>query len=351
MATFTILPRGKKIQIAYKLRLLDLALIRSNGPDEVLSRAINGQDHFVLPASKIRHAMREFLEVIQRSVELSTTCRAQNYCSACPACWLFGTLGSTGENRKNWSFSSRIDMAEAIALAPGTAVEMRTTNAVDPETMKTNSSLTRNFAVPAGTEFYGTVTLESGDPDLVLIAMSALLGVTRVGARSSNHGLCTVEILGTRESFLEDPSWAPQIVAETGALPKGAAPKVTSLTAEGAEDALVEALVRFNDRVVKAAIGKLTSSVNTLVKPGETVIQMLAKAESGALDYKGLLGALRKLAKAVAEDEQREALDDIISGLAAAGKGGDEEILKAVQNAAEPIRDCLANLGLSIVAA
>jgi len=350
MAHFSILPRGKKIQIAYKLRLLDLALIRSNGPDEVLSRSIKGLDHFVLPDSKIRHAMREFLEIIQRAVELSTTCRAQNYCSACPACWLFGTLGATGDNKKNWSLSSRIDMAEAIALEPGTAVEMRTTNAVDPETMKTNSSLTRNFAVPANTEFYGTITLETGNPDLVLIALSSLLGVTRVGARSSNHGLCTVEIIGTRESFLEDPAWAPQVVAETGVLPKGAAPRITSMIADGAEDALVEALVRFNDEVVKVAVAKLTSSVNNLVKPGEAVTEALTKAETGVIDFKGLLGALRKLVKAVDGEESKEALNDIITLLAAAGKSGDEAIQKAVLEAAEPIREILSGLGLSIVA-
>ena len=124
MNPITILPHGKKLQVAYKLRLLDLALIRSNGPDEVMTRTIKNnsgviEDRFVIPSSKIRHAMREAVEIVQRTFDIAVTCRAQNYCSACPACWMFGTLGSTGENRKNWSMTSHLEMAEAISLTGG----------------------------------------------------------------------------------------------------------------------------------------------------------------------------------------------------------------------------------------
>lgn len=122
------------------------------------------------------------------------------------------------------------------------------------------------------------------------------------------------------------------------------------MIADGAEDALVEALVRFNDEVVKVAVAKLTSSVNNLVKPGEAVTEALTKAETGVIDFKGLLGALRKLVKAVDGEESKEALNDIITLLAAAGKSGDEAIQKAVLEAAEPIREILSGLGLSIVA-
>ena len=351
MAIISILPRGKKLQIAYKLRLLDLALIRSNGPDEVMTRIVGGRDFFVLPASKLRHAMREFVETVQRAVDLSLSCRAQNYCSACPPCWIFGTLGLVGENAKTWSLTSRLDMTEAIALAHGAAVEMRTTNAVDPETMTTGKAgLTRNFAVPAGTEFYGTLTVEAGNADLVRIVQSALLGVSRVGARSAIHGLCTVEILGVRESFMEDPAWSPQIVVETGVVPVGDAPLVSSLLAKGEEDALVEALIRFNKEVVQVAVGKLSGPVNKLSKPVAAVLGALANAETGTIDLKSLMGGLGKLLAGLTDPTAKETLSDISALLKDAGKKNNEEFIKnAVLDAVGPIREVLGSLGLATV--
>ncbi len=356
MNPITILPHGKKLQVAYKLRLLDLALIRSNGPDEVMTRTIKNnsgviEDRFVIPSSKIRHAMREAVEIVQRTFDIAVTCRAQNYCSACPACWMFGTLGSTGENRKNWSMTSHLEMAEAISLTGGSAVEMRTTNSVDPETMQTNQALTRNFAVPAGTEFYGTITLTTNNPDAVRIALSALLGITRIGARSSNHGLCDVEILGVRESFFEDPRWSPQIVVETGVIPIGDVPIVKSMHDHGVEDAFVEAIRRFNKDVVQPTVSKLSGPVNDVAKPVAELLAQLAKAETGQLDHKGLMSALKKLSKSVTDDEVLESLKSVEADLNAAGKvkGGEKELHDVILVATQSLREAIGTLGLASV--
>lgn len=344
-----LLPRSKKTQIAYTLTLLDPAYIRSNSPDEIMVRQIGSGERFIIPASKVRHGMREFLETIERSIGIGEVCRAQNYCSACPACFVFGTLGSVGENRKNWSFTSRVEMCELIALKEGADAEMRTINSVDPLTMKTEKSLNRSFAVPAGTEFYGMITVSSTHEDLVTLVLGGLLGVTRVGARTSNNGLCEVKILGVRESFKENPAWAPQRVIEGGLLPTGKAASMVSLDVEGEEDRLIETVQRFDTGVVQEVIRRMSAKINEIAKPGKALLEILNKAQGGVADLKAFGSSIKQVMKAAEGQEDLVAsLADIRDAMADAAKNlkTAPEQCKAILAIADTLRGNLIDLGV-----
>lgn len=345
-----VLPRGKFYQVAYKLTLLDLAVIRSNGPDEILSRNVGGGDRFIIPDSKIRHAMREFVERMQRSVDIAVTCRAQHYCSSCPSCYLFGSFGATGDNKKTWSMRSRVNMTDAVALSLGATPEMRTINSVDPATMKTGTAgLTKVFAVPAGTEFYGYLSLLNFDADALRIFLSALLSVTRVGARTAVHGLCKVEILGVKESYVEDTTWSPQVVLSTGVMPNGGEPLLKSLNDPGEEDRMIESLVRFQGGVVKRVVDKLSGPLGSVDGVAKALGEALAVAEVKG-ETKGLVTHLKKLAslKDVKDNESASALvASALSSLTAKGAISRD----AIRGAALQVREALANLGAGEVLA
>lgn len=318
-AALTILPRASRTQIAFKVILLDNACIRSNSPDEVLARTIDGRSHFVLPATKIRHMMREFVEQVQRTIDIGGTCRAQNYCSSCPSCWIFGTFGNVGDNKKTWSFGSRLEMSEAIALVPDLEVIERTRNSVEPVFQQTGSAgLTSMNLVPAGTEFYGELTIEGGLSDVETIVIGALRGVNRVGAATTILGRCSVEILAVRRGFTEIPAWAPQNVVRTGKVPvNNGGDAFPGLEDPTYETSLVEAIKRFDAEVVQVAVSEVLSISADFLKHGNKLLELLAAAETGDKSFKGAnfkstLISLTSTAKGEAQNRLREVVTDVL---------------------------------------
>jgi CRISPR type I-D-associated protein Csc2 len=255
-----LLPFGKKVQIAYMLTLLDGALIRSNGPDDVMTRIVNNEDFFLIPTSKIRHTEREFMERIQRTAGIGTACRAQNYCSRCIACFLFGSFGAAGDNKADWSCHHRIKMTDALAMKPGVDTEMRTINSVDPKDQQTHTSLTKTFSVPAGTQFYGTVTLDFDNEEALHLVLASMLGIDHIGARTANCGTCTVTLLGLRRGEAERADWSPWMVTTTGKMPTF---DPASLPFTDLDSVDLDALVTsFYANIVKPTIDGLEKVIN-----------------------------------------------------------------------------------------
>ena len=292
-----LLPFGKKVQIAYTLTLLDAALIRSNGPDDVMTRWVNGADHFLIPTSKLRHVMREFVERIQRTAGIGTECRAQNYCSRCAACFLFGSFGAVGDNKADWSLHHRIKMTDALALEPGVDTEMRTINSVDPKDQKTGTSLAKTFSVPAGTKFYGTVTLDFDNEEALNVVLACMLGIDRIGARTANCGACTVTLLGLRRGEAERADWAPWTVVTTGVMPSF---KAGSLPLTDLDDVDSEAIVSsFYAHIAKPTIDGLEKVINE--SKGKDVVGalrgILNRTNPSEKDVKVFCANLNTLAK------------------------------------------------------
>lgn len=344
---FTILPRAARTQIAFRLTLLDNAVIRSNGPDEVMTRRVDGVDHFVLPATKIRHMMREFVEMVQRNVGIGGSCRAQHYCSSCPSCWIFGTFGASGDNKQNWSLGSRLEMSEALDLNPSQGLIMRTRNSVEPITQTTGrAGLTKMNLIPAGTEFYGELSIEGGNPDVEAIVVAALRGIGRIGAATTNFGRCCVEILALRRGFTEVASWAPMNVVRTQRVPTndGAATFPTP-EAEDYEQALVDAVTRLHTGVVTVAVNEVLKVSPEFVKAVKEIVNHLAAVETGkGFNMKKFIGAL-KSAVYNATGETKDRLNEVKLELL-----GEKDTLKpsvdAVRSSADLIRAALIADGI-----
>lgn len=69
------LPRGRYLQVAYQMRLIDNAVIRSNDPEEVLTHRYEklGQ-RFIVPWRKVKGKLRRVILEKQRDLGISPEC-------------------------------------------------------------------------------------------------------------------------------------------------------------------------------------------------------------------------------------------------------------------------------------
>lgn len=217
-----VLPRASWVQIAYRIVLLDDAIVRSNTPDEVMQRTLVGEkkSRFLFPWQKLKHQQRELMERLQRlqdylpSVVLN--CSTKCYCNRCVSCFINGSLGSVGENRVSYSLRSQSKGTWALSEAYADEIREYTLNAIDPLTQSPGSAFTSMSTVPAGTRFYGDLLLSDPTEDMVAYLLYTLKNISHAGASTSKLGRCQIEILSVVSGRFVDATWAPALVVPQG---------------------------------------------------------------------------------------------------------------------------------------
>ncbi len=192
------LPRGRYLQIAYRMRLIDNAVIRSNDPEEVLTHRYQklGQ-RFIVPWRKTKGKLRRVILEKQRDLGISPECALKDsLCLRCPTCCLFGATGATGGAGIEYNLLSRVLGETAISETEVAEVSDYTANAVDEKTLTTGQALMTIISVPEGTCFLNVVTLR--DPTLALtsILLDGINRLSRLGASTREWGRVTTELLG-----------------------------------------------------------------------------------------------------------------------------------------------------------
>lgn len=198
-----ILSRGLYLQIVFKVKLLDDAIIRSNEPEEVLSYHYETLgNRFIIPWRKFKGKFRRLVMEQQRSFGIALNCALKDkLCMQCPACFLFGGTGETSEAKVNYNLLSRVLGETLISHGEMKDISSYTANAVDEEDLTTGQALMTILKVPAETEFVGVLTLRDPTPEASAIIVDNLSRLTRLGASTREWGRCNTELLGYR---LED---------------------------------------------------------------------------------------------------------------------------------------------------
>jgi CRISPR type I-D-associated protein Csc2 len=193
-----ILPRGRYLQVAYRMRLTDNAIIRSNDPEEVLTHRYEKlSQRFIVPWRKVKGKLRRIILEKQRDLGISPECALKDdLCLQCPTCCLFGATGATGGAGIDYNLLSRVLGETAISETEVAEVSDYTANAVDEKTLTTGQALMTLISVPEGTSFLNVVTLR--DPTLALtsILLDGLNRLTRLGASTREWGRIVTELLG-----------------------------------------------------------------------------------------------------------------------------------------------------------
>lgn len=192
------LPRGRYLQIAYRMRLIDNAIIRSNDPEEVLTHRYQklGQ-RFIVPWRKTKGKLRRVILEKQRDLGISPDCALKdNLCLKCPTCCLFGATGATGGAGIEYNLLSRVLGETAISETEVAEVSDYTANAVDEKTLTTGQALMTIIAVPEGTSFLNVVTLRDPTPALTAILLDGINRLSRLGASTREWGRIITEPLG-----------------------------------------------------------------------------------------------------------------------------------------------------------
>jgi len=198
-----ILSRGLYLQIVFKVKLLDDAIIRSNEPEEVLSYHYETLgNRFIIPWRKFKGKFRRLVMEQQRNFGIGTDCALKDkLCMRCPACFLFGGTGETSKAKVNYNLLSRVLGETLISIGEMKDISSYTANAVDEEDLTTGQALMTILKVPAETKFLGILTLRDPTPEITKIIIDNLSRLTRLGASTREWGRCKTDIFGYR---LED---------------------------------------------------------------------------------------------------------------------------------------------------
>jgi len=193
-----ILPRGRYLQVAYRIRLTDNAVIRSNDPEEVLTHRYEAlNQRFIVPWRKVKGKLRRVILEKQRDLGISPECALKDsLCLHCPTCCLFGATGATGGAGIEYNLLSRVLGETAISKTEVREISDYTANAVDERTLTTGQALMTVISVPEGTDFLNVVTLRDPTKPLTAILLDGIHRLTRLGASTREWGRITTELLG-----------------------------------------------------------------------------------------------------------------------------------------------------------
>lgn len=208
----TILSKGVYLQLGVNLKFLDDAIIRSNGPDEVLTfgyKAIGNR--FIIPWRKVKGKLRRMVMEKQRVLDVEPACHLKDdLCMRCPSCFLFGGTGETSSAKVPYNILARVLGETFISKEEVGEIQPYTANAIDEKTLSTGrgetGALFTLIKVPAETEFLGVITLKDPTPEIVSIIVDNIKRLSRLGARSVEWGRVKPKILGYRLSDREDMS-------------------------------------------------------------------------------------------------------------------------------------------------
>lgn len=192
------LPRGRYLQVAFRIRLADNAVIRSNDPEEVLTHRYEelGQ-RFIVPWRKVKGKLRRVILEKQRDLGISPECALKDsLCLQCPTCCLFGGTGATGGAGIEYNLLSRVLGETAISKTEVGEISDYTANAVDERTLTTGQALMTVISVPEGTDFLNVVTLRDPTKPLTAILLDGIHRLTRLGASTREWGRITTKLLG-----------------------------------------------------------------------------------------------------------------------------------------------------------
>jgi len=192
------LPRGRYLQVAYRIRLTDNGIIRSNDPEEVLTHRYEklGQ-RFIVPWRKVKGKLRRVILEKQRNLDIHPECALKDsLCLQCPTCCLFGGTGATGGAGIEYNLLSRILGETAISETEVEEISDYTANAVDEKTLTTGQALMTIISVPEGTSFLNVVTLRDPTKPLMAILLDGIHRLSRLGASTREWGRIITELLG-----------------------------------------------------------------------------------------------------------------------------------------------------------
>ncbi len=249
------LPRGRYLQVAYRMRLLDNAVIRSNDPEEVLTHRYDklGQ-RYIVPWRKVKGKLRRVILEKQRDYNISPDCSLKdNLCLRCPTCCLFGATGATGGAGIEYNLLSRVLGETAISETEVAEVFDYTANAVDERTLTTGQALMTVIAVPEGTSFLNVVTLRDPTLALTAILLDGIARLSRLGASTREWGRISTEPLGY---YIGDREvLTTQDLVSTG-LPKEFSKNLNELQLPAIEKAYQEVYTQMQKMVDSLAVTK-----------------------------------------------------------------------------------------------
>lgn len=207
-----ILPHGTRLQLVTGIRLYDLAIVRSNSPEEVLEYPYERLGkRLIIPWRKVKGKLRRLVAEKGRSLGIGEDCHLkESLCLECPTCWLFGAVGAVTGKKKDYNLLSRVLGETFISTTSkersGEGVTVYTANAVDEKTHMVGQSLMTTVGVSPEMEFLGVVTITDPTEEMASIVIRGLERISRIGASSNQWGRCKTTVLGALFSDQEEVS-------------------------------------------------------------------------------------------------------------------------------------------------